>query len=146
MPALPAPLAILDVGGTEILIIMLVALLLFGSERRPGLARSLGKSIREFKKATAGLEEELRRAMEEPTTPPASRHPFAPVEVTVPPKRPDPIAEMASPAAVLPVSAYPPEEPPSPAPLPEDTAAPPPPPGKPPPPAPAPEEPLAPGA
>ena len=30
MPALPAPLAILDVGGTEILIIMLVALLLFG--------------------------------------------------------------------------------------------------------------------
>ena len=146
MPALPAPLAILDVGGTEILIIMLVALLLFGSERLPGLARSLGKSIREFKKATAGLEEELRRAMEEPTTPPASRHPFAPVEVSVPPKKPDPIPELAPSAAALPVPAYPPEETSSPAPAPGETAAPPPPPGKPPPPAPAPGEPRTPGA
>ena len=50
---------------------MVITLLLFGSERLPDLARSMGKSIREFKKATSGLEEELRRALETP--PPRAR-------------------------------------------------------------------------
>ncbi len=68
----PPDFAILDIGGTEILIIMVIALLLFGSERLPSLARSMGKSLREFKKATSGLEEELRRALE---TPPPSPRP-----------------------------------------------------------------------
>ncbi len=77
------PLAILDLGGPEVLLIMLVALLLFGSQRLPDLARSLGKSIREFKKATSGLEEELRRAMEAP--PPRPRQPAAPPAPAGPP-------------------------------------------------------------
>lgn len=71
MPSALPTLAILDVGGPEILMILLVALLLFGSQRLPELARNLGKSIREFKKATSGLEEELRRAIEAP--PPVAR-------------------------------------------------------------------------
>jgi sec-independent protein translocase protein TatA len=71
-------LAILDVGGTEILMIMLVILLLFGSKRMPDLARSLGKSIREFKKAASSLEEELKRAMEVPPPPPQPHRPAAP--------------------------------------------------------------------
>jgi sec-independent protein translocase protein TatA len=70
------PQAILDLGGPEVLLILLVALLLFGSQRLPDLARSLGKSLREFKKATSGLEEELRRAMDAPPPPP--RPPAAP--------------------------------------------------------------------
>ena len=71
-------LAILDVGGTEILMSMLVILLLFGSKRMPELARSLGKSIREFKKAASSLEEELKRALETPPPPPQPRRPAAP--------------------------------------------------------------------
>ena len=71
-------LAILDVGGTEVLMIMLVVLLLFGSKRMPELARSLGKSIREFKKAASSLEEELKRALETPPPPPQPRRPAAP--------------------------------------------------------------------
>ena len=71
-------LAILDVGGTEIMMIMLVTLLLFGSKRMPDLARSLGKSIREFKKAASSLEEELKRALETPPPPPQPRRPAAP--------------------------------------------------------------------
>jgi sec-independent protein translocase protein TatA len=71
-------LAILDVGGTEILMIMLVILLLFGSKRMPDLARTLGKSIREFKKAASSLEEELKRALETPPPPPQPRKPAAP--------------------------------------------------------------------
>ncbi len=58
--------------------ILLVALLLFGSERLPELARNLGKSIREFKKATSGLEEELKRAIEAPPPPVRPRPPANP--------------------------------------------------------------------
>ncbi len=98
MPVLPPDFAILDIGGTEILIIMMITLLLFGSERLPGLARSMGKSIREFKKATSGLEEELKRALE---VPPPSRH--QPVAISFPPAPPKPAA--APPAeAILPAS------------------------------------------
>ena len=37
-------------GMPEILVILLVILLFFGAKRLPDLARSLGKSLREFKK------------------------------------------------------------------------------------------------
>ncbi len=78
MPALPSIVAILDVGSTEILVIMLVVLLLFGSKRMPDLARTFGKSLRELKKATSGLEAELKRAMEEPPPPPKAAPRAAP--------------------------------------------------------------------
>lgn len=68
--------------------IMFVVLLLFGADKLPELARGLGKSVREFKKATSGLEEEVRKAMEEPSStapnllpttqePPTTRKPTA---------------------------------------------------------------------
>jgi sec-independent protein translocase protein TatA len=79
-----SPLAFLDVGGPEILMILLVALLLFGSQRLPELARNLGKSIREFKKATSGLEEELRRAIETPPPAPQPRKTAIPEPVGSP--------------------------------------------------------------
>ena len=40
----------MGLGGKEMLIILAVILLLFGSAKIPSLARSLGKSINEFKK------------------------------------------------------------------------------------------------
>lgn len=48
-----------SIGMTELIIIFLVVLLLFGSKRLPELARGLGKGIREFKKATREIQEEL---------------------------------------------------------------------------------------
>ena len=45
----------LSMGTTIILIILTILLLLFGAKRLPGLAKSLGKSTKEFKSA---LEEE----------------------------------------------------------------------------------------
>ncbi|HTX64868.1 MAG TPA: twin-arginine translocase TatA/TatE family subunit [Opitutaceae bacterium] len=101
MSAITLPLAIFDIGGPEVLLIMLVALLLFGSQRLPDLARSLGKSIREFKKATAGLEEEFRRAMEAPPPPPP-RPPAAATVPTSPPAGAEPSAPANPPPAATP--------------------------------------------
>lgn len=43
-----------NIGGPELLIILVVVLLLFGAARLPSLARSLGASAKEFRK---GVEE-----------------------------------------------------------------------------------------
>jgi TatA/E family protein of Tat protein translocase len=61
------------IGGPELAMIMFVVLLLFGAQRLPELARGLGKSVREFKKAASGVESEVRRAMEEEPAKPAPK-------------------------------------------------------------------------
>jgi sec-independent protein translocase protein TatA len=48
-----------SVGTPELLMIMLVILLLFGSKKLPELARGLGKGIRQFKKAMEDVKEEM---------------------------------------------------------------------------------------
>jgi TatA/E family protein of Tat protein translocase len=48
----------LGLGFQEILVLFLIALLLFGSTRLPEIGKSLGKSIREFKKAMNGEDEQ----------------------------------------------------------------------------------------
>lgn len=67
------PLAFLpSLHGPEILIIGFVALLIFGN-RLPGVMRSLGKSVTEFKKGVSGIEEEIDQAVtaeQKPTTTP----------------------------------------------------------------------------
>ncbi|MGP8330198.1 MAG: Sec-independent protein translocase subunit TatA/TatB [Methanosarcinaceae archaeon] len=46
-------------GTWEILIIMVAVLLLFGSKRLPGVARSLGKGINELKKAADDIKKDF---------------------------------------------------------------------------------------
>ena len=41
-------------GGWELIVVLLVVLLLFGSTKLPKLARSLGSSVTEFKKGVKG--------------------------------------------------------------------------------------------
>ncbi|MBI5759121.1 MAG: twin-arginine translocase TatA/TatE family subunit [Planctomycetales bacterium] len=45
-------------GHWELLIVLGIFMLLFGGARIPGIARSLGKSITEFKKGVKGIEDE----------------------------------------------------------------------------------------
>jgi sec-independent protein translocase protein TatA len=56
------PLAFAGLGSTELIVIFLVILLLFGGAKLPSLARGLGQSIKEFKKASneANQDEETK--------------------------------------------------------------------------------------
>lgn len=53
-----------NLNTLEIVMIGAVVLLFFGAKRMPELFRSFGKSVREFKKATAGIEDDIRTAMD----------------------------------------------------------------------------------
>ncbi|MGC8803559.1 MAG: twin-arginine translocase TatA/TatE family subunit [Bacteroidales bacterium] len=46
-------------GGSEILLILLVILILFGADKLPELARSLGKGLNEVRKASEEIKQEL---------------------------------------------------------------------------------------
>ncbi len=60
------PLAFLpNLGGPEMLVIFVIILLLFGAKKIPELARGLGKSMGEFKKAREDFEREITRSEEE---------------------------------------------------------------------------------
>jgi len=50
---------LLFISGSEIFVILLVALLLFGSKKIPEIARGLGKGLNEFKKATNEIKKEI---------------------------------------------------------------------------------------
>ena len=52
------------IGTQELIFIFLVLLLIFGGKKLPELARGLGKGIREFKKATTEIEEDIKSAAE----------------------------------------------------------------------------------
>jgi sec-independent protein translocase protein TatA len=52
-------LLFLNIGGSEMILIVFVALLLFGGEKLPEIARGLGKGIRDFKDASDGVKREI---------------------------------------------------------------------------------------
>ncbi|HFE63702.1 hypothetical protein B1H10_08080 [candidate division KSB1 bacterium 4484_188] len=57
------------IGPPELLVIFLIILILFGAKRLPELARSLGRSINEFKNATQSIKDDLDITKEEPRIP-----------------------------------------------------------------------------
>jgi len=63
------------IGPTELIVILVIALLVLGPKRLPELARSLGRGLAEFRRATSDVTEELdnARVMLEEETKQASR-------------------------------------------------------------------------
>jgi sec-independent protein translocase protein TatA len=62
-------------GPTELIIVLVIVLLIFGPKRLPGLGRSLGSGMREFKDSITGKDDgrdddeaEERPALERPVT------------------------------------------------------------------------------
>ena len=48
-----------SIGPSELIFLMLIILLLFGSKRLPELARGIGKGYRQFRKAIEDVKEEI---------------------------------------------------------------------------------------
>jgi sec-independent protein translocase protein TatA len=84
-------------GFTEILVILVVALLVFGPDRLPELARNLGKGLAEFRRASSDLRRTVLEAAEPQRTPPAS-------PAALPPPTPGPADEVAAAAPPAPAA------------------------------------------
>jgi sec-independent protein translocase protein TatA len=52
----------LNLGGGEVFIIVLVIILLFGSDKLPGLAKGIGKGIREINDAKSQIQNEIQKS------------------------------------------------------------------------------------
>jgi sec-independent protein translocase protein TatA len=69
-------------GWPEITAILVIVLILFGARKLPELAKGLGQGIKEFKKASREVQDEIQRSIEEdpppPPPPPPPRKPASP--------------------------------------------------------------------
>ncbi|HEX9048859.1 MAG TPA: twin-arginine translocase TatA/TatE family subunit [Verrucomicrobiae bacterium] len=62
-------------GGWEVILILAVVLILFGAKKLPELAKGLGSGIKEFKKASREVTEEIQNAANDNPPPPAPKIP-----------------------------------------------------------------------
>jgi sec-independent protein translocase protein TatA len=91
-------------GGPDMIVILLVVLLLFGAKKLPELARGLGQSLNEFRKAREDFEHELRAGQQDvqareagnrqtfagaPVPPPAAALPYSNVAAAAPAESPE---------------------------------------------------------
>ena len=74
-----------DIGGGELMLILVFVLIFFGADKIPGLARGLGQGIRQFKEATNEIRSEIERAGDVRPSPP-------PAAVQTPPAPPAPLS------------------------------------------------------
>ena len=84
-------------GPLELVIILVIALLILGPGRLPDVGASLGKSIREFRKASSDVQEAVNVNVDTTPIPPAAAAPAAAAPATAP--APAPAAESPAPAA-----------------------------------------------
>ena len=54
---------VLNLGGGEILVILMIALLVLGPSRLPGAGRQIGRALAEFRRMSSGVQDDLREAM-----------------------------------------------------------------------------------
>ena len=62
---LSIPLFLSDVAGSEVIVIVLVVLLLFGSKSVPGIAKTLGQAMYQIRNATNDLQQEILKSGQE---------------------------------------------------------------------------------
>ena len=56
-----------DIGFPELLLILVIALVIFGPSKLPELGKGLGRGIREFRKATREITDEVNEAIKDDT-------------------------------------------------------------------------------
>ena len=57
-------------GPVELILILIIALVIFGPSKLPQIGRSLGEAIQEFKKGTRAVDDELNNIMKDNPTKP----------------------------------------------------------------------------
>jgi sec-independent protein translocase protein TatB len=57
---------VFNFSGSEIIFLLLVALIILGPEKLPDAVRSFGRTYSELKKMTTGFQSELKQALDEP--------------------------------------------------------------------------------
>ena len=85
--------AIFDLGGGQILLILALILIFFGARRIPELAKGLGQGIKEFKKATREVTDEIHREAENTT--PAAPAPQQNKQISTTPEKPATVSQSA---------------------------------------------------
>ncbi len=84
----------MNLGGPDLIIILLIILVLFGAKKLPELARGLGQAIKEFQKAKDEFNDELHKAGQTDTAAKGNLPPSSTVPRTDAPTssaaRPDP--------------------------------------------------------
>jgi len=93
--------SLLNLGGPDLIVILLIVLLIFGAKKLPELARGMGQAMREFHKAKDEFEREVTKPVADLTVQPATNTlPQQPVEAR-------PLETPAVAAAPAPVSPTP---------------------------------------
>lgn len=54
-----------NLGGQELILVLIIVLLLFGAKKIPELAKGLGKGMREFKNASKDVKSEIKKQTDE---------------------------------------------------------------------------------
>jgi TatA/E family protein of Tat protein translocase len=80
-----------SIGFGEILVILLLGLIIFGPKRLPEMGRTVGRSLREFRRAAADLRAEIESDVDDgpPKVPSPAEQPEHP-EPSEPPAMPKP--------------------------------------------------------
>jgi len=91
-----------NIGAPELIIILVIALLILGPGKLPEVGSSLGKSIREFRKASSDVQEAVNVSVDTsplPPTPAAPVAPASPAATQVPTATGAPAAPVTAPPA-----------------------------------------------
>ena len=86
-----------SLGPAEILVVLVVALLVFGPNKMPEIARQVGKGFREFKRVQQHLQSELRDVVSEFDAPSSSAPAADPVPMLPPKEEPAPATAIDAP-------------------------------------------------
>jgi sec-independent protein translocase protein TatA len=92
-------------NGMEVVAILAVILVLFGAKKLPELAKGLGQGIKEFKKSSREIQDELTDAMDVNAPPPPRRE-----QQVLPPQATPKDIDVTSPAAAV-TPTTPPQQP-----------------------------------
>ena len=68
-----------NIGPQEIILILVIALIVFGPKRLPEIGRTVGKSLREFRRASDDIRQELNLHLDDEPETPSNRNGGGPV-------------------------------------------------------------------